>query len=104
MRASILHILVVLLIAAFAIGVPIPAKASCLGASDCSMEGKSDGSCGQKSEPCKVAQNCASPLQKMPVHASHRLAPGVSQIQYLPAANDRIASGFVPPETTPPRI
>jgi hypothetical protein len=103
-RAITLHILVVVLIAVFAIGAPIPAKASCLGTSDCSMAGRSDGSCDQKSGPCKVAQNCASLLQKMPVHASHRLVPDASQVQYGLVANDKIVSEFVPPETTPPRI
>lgn len=103
MRSVYNTLLAVLLIATFAVGAPIHAKASCEG-SDCSM-GLADGSCDQKAgEPCKVPQNCASPLQKMPANSALRLAPGTSLSHYGPLSNDKIASAFVPPETAPPRV
>ena len=106
MRSILNALLVVLLIAAFAVGAPIPAKASCQGSSDCNMvkAGLADGPCDQKGEPCKIAQNCASPLQKMPVYGAIRVAPDASQIQYGPLSNHTLASTFVLPETAPPRV
>lgn len=106
MRSVLNTLLVVLLIAAFAVGAPIPAKASCQGSSDCTMHqsGAADGSCErQGGEPCKIAQNCASPLHKMPVLSAIRIVPSASQIHYGPLSNDAMASAFVPPETAPPR-
>jgi len=107
MRSILNTLLVVLLIAAFAVGSPIPAKASCHSSSGCNMAmaGKADGSCDQKGGgPCKVAQNCAPPLHKMPVCSAIAVAPSAVQIQYSPLSNDAITSAFIPPETAPPRI
>ena len=105
MRFILNTLLVVLLIAAFAVGTPIPAQASCQDSSDCNLvkAGLADGSCDQKGEPCKIAQNCASPLQKMPAFSAIRVLPDVAQTQYGPLSSDAIASAFVLPETAPPR-
>ncbi len=105
MRSLLNALLVVLLIAAFAIGAPIPAKAVCEGSSDCNLTkaGLADGSCDQKGEPCKIAQNCASPLHKMPLYSAIRVLPDAAQAQYGPLSSDAIASAFVLPETAPPR-
>ena len=104
MRSILNALLVVLLIATFAVGAPIPAKASCQG-SDCHMvkAGLADGPCDQKGEPCKIAQNCASPLHKMSVYSAIRVLPDAAQTQYGPLSSDAIASAFVLPETAPPR-
>ncbi len=106
MRSVLNALLVVLLIAAFAVGAAIPAKASCQGSSDCTMvkAGLVDGPCDQKGEPCKVAQNCGSALQKMPAYGAVRVAPSASQTDYGIPSSDGMASAFVPPETAPPRI
>ena len=105
MRSLLNALVVVLLIAAFAIGAPIPVQASCQDSSDCNVvkAGLGDGSCDQKSEPCKVAQNCASPLQKMPVYSAIRVLPDAAQAQYGPLSSDAMISAFVLPETAPPR-
>ena len=105
MRSLLNALLVVLLIAAFAIGAPIPAKAACEGSSDCNLAkaGLADGSCDQKGEPCKIAQNCASPLHKMPIYSAIRVLPEGAQTQYRRFSSDAIASAFVLPETAPPR-
>jgi hypothetical protein len=105
MRSILNALLVVLLIAAFAIGAPIPVQASCQDSSDCNLAkaGLTDGSCDQKGEPCKIAQNCASPLHKMPVYSAIRVLPDAAQTPYEPLPSDATASAFVLPETAPPR-
>ena len=105
MRSIFTHVLAALLIVMLAIGAVIPAKADCLGADGCksAAAGMADGSCGLKGEPCKVAQNCAAQIAKMPVQASIRLFLDPSKIAFAALANDDIRSAFVTPETAPPR-
>lgn len=104
MRSILNALLVVLLIAAFAIGAPIPLQASCQDSGDCNQaKAGLDGSCDQKGESCKIAQNCASPLHKMPVYSAIHALPNAAQTQYGPLSSDAIASAFVLPETAPPR-
>lgn len=106
MRSVLNALLVVLLIAAFAVGAAIPAKASCQGTSDCALvkAGLVDGPCEQTGEPCKVAQNCAPFLQKMSAASAVRVALSASQAHYGRPSNDVMASASVLPETAPPRI
>ena len=106
MRLRLAHFLVALLIAVFAIGAPIPAKADCHGSSDCNVvaAGKADGSCGLKGEPCKVAQNCTAQILKMPAPESFRVVLGMSKVAFAPLSNDDVASTSIIPETSPPRI
>jgi hypothetical protein len=105
MRSIFTHVLAALLIVMLAIGAPIPAKADCLGVDGCKSPaaGMADGSCGLKGEPCKVAQNCAAQIAKMPVQASIRLSPDPSKVAFAALANDEVRSALVTPETAPPR-
>lgn len=106
MRLSLAHFLVALLIAVFAIGAPIPAKADCHGSGECNIAaaGKADGSCDLKGEPCKVAQNCAAQVLKMPAQESFGIGSGMSKVAFASLSNDDVASASITPETSPPRI
>ncbi|HET6157756.1 MAG TPA: hypothetical protein VFE34_05390 [Dongiaceae bacterium] len=105
MRSIFTHVLAALLIVMLAIGAPIPAKAHCPGADGCksAAAGMADGDCGMKGEPCKVAQNCAAQILKMPAQASVRLSLYQSKVAFSAHVNDDIRSTFVTPEIAPPR-
>jgi hypothetical protein len=105
MRRTVINVLVALLIAIFAIGAPIPAKAADCSGGDCgaAATGMADGSCDLKGEPCKVAQNCAAQVQKMPAQASFRVASGVSKVAFAFPSNDDLSSASITPEISPPR-
>jgi hypothetical protein len=105
MRRSVVNVLVALLIAIFAIGAPIPAKADCSSSGDCSeaAAGMADGSCDLKGEPCKVAQNCAAQILKMPAQTSIRLATNISKVAFAFPSNEDVCSTSVTPEISPPR-
>jgi hypothetical protein len=103
MRRSLITVLVALLIAIFAIGAPIPAKAAdCSGSGDCNV-GMNQGSCDLKGEPCKFAQNCAGQVLKMPAQAWFRVALGDSKVAFAIPANDDLSSASITPEISPPR-
>lgn len=106
MRATIVHILALLLIAIFAFGSPPPAKADCVKCHDCSTgaPAKNDVPCPDKGLVCQVAQTCASQVQKK--------APMQFNIDALADAGEAgfgfdvsIAnkSSYLTPETAPPR-
>lgn len=106
MRLSLINFVVALLIAVFAIGAPIPAKADCAGQGACSIDvgDMTGGACGAKGEPCKVAQNCAVQPLKMPAQATIGVAVSVSEATFAAPADEMLASAFIIPETAPPRL
>lgn len=105
MRRSVINVLIAVLIAIFTIGTPIAAKAACSGGSECYVTGAdtAKGSCDQKGQPCKVAQNCAGQVLKMPAQVSYRVASDISKLAFTILSNDDPSSVFVKPETSPPR-
>jgi hypothetical protein len=105
MRQSVIHVLVALLIAIFAIGTPIPAKTDCAGSGACNVagDGMANGSCDLKGEPCKIAQNCAGQVLKMPGQASFRGASGASKFVFAIPSDDDLSSASITPEISPPR-
>lgn len=104
MRATIVHILAVLLIAILAIGSPPPAKADCAKCQDCSTEApaKNGVPCPEKGLVCPAAQACASQAQKAPAQINiddldaGKAAFGLS-------SSIAIKSAYLTPETAPPR-
>ncbi|HET6159935.1 MAG TPA: hypothetical protein VFE34_16440 [Dongiaceae bacterium] len=105
MRLTLSHLLAVLLIAVWAIGLPAPAKADCLAADGCKgvAAGMADGSCGQKGEACKFAQSCAAQIQKLPSEAAVAPAVVVLKAAFAAPSDDDVPSAFITPETAPPR-
>ena len=104
MRITLSHLLAVLLIAVWAIGMPIPAKADCQDVSGCKGATSSmDGSCGQKGEPCKIAQNCAGQIQKLPSQVTTAPLWVPLKATFAAPSDDDVRSAFVTPETAPPR-
>lgn len=105
MRLSLVHLLVALLIAIFAIGVPSLAQAECAMCMDCGTlsPDKNKAPCPEKGIACQVSTNCASQPQKMPVPAI--LADDVSAGKTAFPNFDDVAVNlaFVKPETSPPR-
>jgi hypothetical protein len=105
MRRNLITVLVALLIAVFAIGAPIPAKAAECSGSGCNVAGDAmtEGSCDLKGEPCKVAQNCAGQVLKMPAQAWFRVASAISKVAFAIPSSDDLSSASVTPEISPPR-
>lgn len=106
MRLSLINFVVALLIALLAIGGPIPAKADCAAQGVCKTDADdmTGGACGGKGEPCKVAQNCAVQLLKMPTQATTGIAAYSSEVAFAALTDETLASEFVTPETAPPRV
>jgi hypothetical protein len=105
MRASVVHILVALLIAIFAIGAPPPAKADCAKCHDCSTEApaKNDAPCPEKGLACQIATTCASQIQKMPAHAVIASDPSSGKAVFGDIDDIAVKLAFIKPETSPPR-
>ena len=105
MRASIVHLLVALLIAVFAVGAPLPAQADCAQCQDCTLESpaKNDIPCPQKSLACQ-AQNCAGQQQKMPAQTTGRVVQHGAKAAFGQASAVAIKLADITPETAPPRV
>lgn len=105
MRASIVHILVALLIAVFAIGSPLPAQAECAECQDCSSEvpAKNDVPCPEKGLVCQVAQACASQVQKAPAQINFHDLSIAGRVAFGSSSSIVIKSAYLTPETAPPR-
>ena len=106
MRASTIYVLVVLLIAVFAIGSPLPAQAACDECQDCSTEAPAKNSvpCPEKGLACQIAQTCASQVQKLPAHTMG-FGDLVSGHPVFGGADDIVVKlAFIKPETSPPRL
>ena len=104
MRLSFVHLLVALLIAVFAIGAPLPAKADCAKCHDCSSEApaKNETPCPEKGLACQIATNCSAQLQKMPVPSViSELSSGTAPFGDVDDIAIKLA--FIKPETSPPR-
>lgn len=105
MRASVVHLLIALLIAIFAIGAPPPAQADCATCEDCRAQepAKNKTPCHQKGLACQIAQTCATQLQKMPARfvAFGALSSGPNI--YDNADGIAVKPAFIKPETSPPR-
>jgi hypothetical protein len=105
MRLSFLHVLVALLIAAFALGAPLPAEAGCAACVDCATAepAKNPTPCPEKGLVCQVAPTCATQLQKMPAQAVNLIDPASGKAAFGEAGAIAIKLAFVKPETSPPR-
>ena len=104
MRIGILYVVIGLLIAIFAIGAPLPAKADCAKCHDCTSEApaKNETPCPEKGLACQIATSCASQTQKMPANAvTVDLSSG--KAIFGDADDIAIKLAFVKPETSPPR-
>lgn len=106
MRAILVHVLAVLLIAIFALGSPPPAKADCAKCHDCSTgtPAKSDVPCPEKGLICQVAQTCASQVQKKaPAQLNLDALADAGEAGFGFGASIAIKSTYLTPETAPPR-
>lgn len=105
MRVSLVHILAMLLIAIFAIGSPLPAKADCEKCHDCSTEApaKSDAPCPEKGLVCPIAQACASQAQKAPAQIDVADLHDVGKVMFSVSSSMANKSAYLTPETAPPR-
>ena len=105
MRAIVVHILAVLLIAIFAIGSPPPAKADCAKCHDCSTEtpAKNNVPCPEKGLFCQVAQACTSQAQKAPAQINIDDLDDASKAAFSMNSSIAIKSAYLTPETAPPR-
>jgi hypothetical protein len=105
MRATVVHILAVLLIAIFAFGSPPLAKADCVKCHDCSTgaPAKNDVPCPNKGLVCQVAQTCASQVQKAPVHFNIDSLADAGEAGFGFGISIAIKSSYLTPETAPPR-
>jgi hypothetical protein len=104
MRALVVHILAVLLIAIFAVGSPPPAKADCMKCHECPADtpAKNDAPCPDMGLICQVAQTCASQVQKAPTFAADELSDAGKPV-YGFGSLIAIKSTYLTPETAPPR-
>ncbi|MBL9033407.1 MAG: hypothetical protein JNN33_01515 [Rhodospirillaceae bacterium] len=104
MRMGMLYVVVALLIAAFAIGTPLPAQANCVECQDCTTEApaKKDGPCSEKGLVCQIASSCASQVQKAPAHIVSQAAVDISSIAFGYESSIALNSAFITPETAPP--
>jgi hypothetical protein len=106
MRAILVHVLAVLLIAIFAIGSPPAAKADCVKCHDCSTgaPAKNDAPCPENGLVCQVAQTCASQVQKKaPVQLNIDALADVGETSFGFGVSIAIKSTYLTPETAPPR-
>jgi hypothetical protein len=104
MRAILVHVLAVLLIAIFAIGSP-PAKADCAKCQNCSTQApaRNDVPCPEKGLVCQVAQVCASQVQKAPVPTNVGDLDDAGTAAFGLSSSIAIKSAYLTPETAPPR-
>jgi hypothetical protein len=106
MRAAIIHMLVALLIAVFAIGAPQSVRADCLACQDCTVSApaKDHAPCSQGALDCQVAQSCGGQLQKMPGQSTIGIARTSTDAAFGEGGAVAVKSAATPPETTPPRL
>ena len=105
MRATVVHILAVLLIALFAIGSPTLAKVGCETCQDCSTgaPAKSEVPCPEKGLVCQVAQACAGQVQKAPAQIIIRDLGDGGRATFGSNSSMAVKSAYLTPETAPPR-
>lgn len=105
MRAVLVHFLAALLIAIFAIGSPLPAKADCEKCHDCSTEApaKSDAPCPEKGLACQIAPACASQAHKAQAQIDAADLHDAGKVTFSLSSSMAIKSAYLTPETAPPR-
>jgi len=106
MRRRLAHLLIALLIAAFAIGAPLPAQADCAQCDACTTEAPlpDQTPCGDQGVVCNLGQSCSGQAQKMPAYTDVDRDSDVAGIAFGRAARDALASTVIAPETAPPRL
>jgi hypothetical protein len=106
MRAAILHMLVAVLIAVFAIGMPQSVHADCLTCPDCNVASpaKDHIPCSQGTLVCQPGQSCANQMQKMPAQTTIGAAQSSAEAIFGEAATAAIKLAHIPPDTAPPRL
>lgn len=106
MRASIIHAVVVLLIAVFAIGEPVPAKADCRTCDGCPIEApeKNDPPCQEKALACQISLGCAGQAQKAPAQLDIDDRDDARGTAFGLNASIAVKSAYLTPETAPPRL
>jgi hypothetical protein len=106
MRASLIRVLVCLLIAVFAIGEPVPAKADCRVCEGCPVDApaKNDAPCQDKALACQVAQTCASQTQKAPAQLTVGDRDDARGASFASSLSMAVTSADLSPETAPPRL
>ena len=106
MRAGIIHVLVALLIAVFAIGEPVPAKADCRTCDGCPIEApqKNDTPCQEKAFVCQVSQGCASQTQKAPAQFGIGNRDDARGAAFGSSPAIVVKTAYLTPETAPPRL
>jgi len=105
MRSAVAHLLIAVLIAFFAIGVPLSAQADCATCDECSVAvpAKGGGPCSQKGFACQMAQTCASQLQKVPAQTEFQLVVEASEAAFFQSSLAAVKLAQLTPETAPPR-
>lgn len=105
MRALVVHILAVLLIAIFALGAPQPATADCVKCHDCETGAPANNNapCPEKGMVCQVAQTCASQVQKSPAQLNVDELRATGQPSFNFGFSIAFKSAYLTPETAPPR-
>ena len=106
MRLSIIHVLLALLIAAFAIGTPLPVQADCATCQDCTVDAptKDEGSCPHEAPVCQLASACSNLMQKMSAQMTIRPARDADKVAFDETFSVAIKLAQIPPETAPPRF
>ena len=106
MQASIVHVLVALLIAVFAVGEPAPAKADCRSCEECPTEApvKNEAPCQDKAFVCQVSQGCASQTQKAPAQINVDDCDDGRRASFGSSSTIVVKSAYLTPETAPPRL
>lgn len=106
MRLSLVHLLVILLVAVFAMGAPAPAQADCATCQDCSVDAPAnkEAPCPETGLACQIAPSCGSQAQKMPAQAFIVGALASGKAAFSAAADAAAKPAFTKPETSPPRL
>lgn len=106
MRLSVIHVVLALLFAVFAIGAPLPVQADCTTCQDCTVDApaKDDGSCPHEAAVCQLAPTCSNQLQRMPAHLTIRAWRSAVKVAFGDTFSIAIKLAQIPPETAPPRL
>ena len=105
MRATVVHILALLLIAIFSTGSLPPVNADCAKCHDCSTgaPAKNDVPCPEKGLVCQIASTCASQVQKAPLQLNIDALADAGDVGFGFRGSIAFKSTYLTPETAPPR-
>ncbi|HEX6118566.1 MAG TPA: hypothetical protein VFZ03_03885 [Dongiaceae bacterium] len=105
MRLSLIHVLMSLLIAIFALGAPSAAQADCARCSDCSARPtNNEVPYSHKSLACQITLNCTGQIQKMPVQTATTGEQSSVEAAFGELADAAVKLALIKPETSPPRL